>query len=355
MSKSPDYYDTLGIKRDATQDEIKRAYRGLARVHHPDNNPDDKKATQKFQVINEAYGTLSDPEKRRKYDLTLPSEYRSTAGFGTASYSRSTSSFSSSGWSYPSKRDESFFSGAKFFSSGPTPNSSTSASASSTSTSSAYSLDETFKTRVNEVRNSMAKAMADVLHNANKFTSASKPQAPPDAHRKSVTANFTLEQLYRGDTVYVDLPHGITSKKMKVEIPRGAASGDLIEGAEYPYDFCIVQEIPHPRFKREGNDLVVTVDVTLLQALAGVTLNIQGLGSQPVTCLIQNQVISPGYTHRLFEEGMPIRGKAGKGDMLVKFNIVFPLSMHPQKKEQLKEGFSGARWPTESSTSNKPV
>ena len=63
-----DYYKILGVDRSASQDEIKKAYRKLARKHHPDLNPNDKEAHKKFQQINEANEVLSDPEKRKKYD-----------------------------------------------------------------------------------------------------------------------------------------------------------------------------------------------------------------------------------------------------------------------------------------------
>src|ERR1700761_8869129 len=63
-----DYYKVLGVNKDATADQIKSAYRKLARKHHPDLNPNDKEANKKFQQINEANEVLSDPEKRKKYD-----------------------------------------------------------------------------------------------------------------------------------------------------------------------------------------------------------------------------------------------------------------------------------------------
>lgn len=66
--KFRDYYEVLGVARTATEDEIKKAYRKLARKHHPDVNPGDKTAEEKFKEINEAYAVLSDPEKRKRYD-----------------------------------------------------------------------------------------------------------------------------------------------------------------------------------------------------------------------------------------------------------------------------------------------
>jgi curved DNA-binding protein len=74
MSKSNNYYKILGIRTDATPEEIKAAYRKLARKYHPDLNPNDKDANKKFQELNEASEVLSDPEKRKKYDQLGPDQ-----------------------------------------------------------------------------------------------------------------------------------------------------------------------------------------------------------------------------------------------------------------------------------------
>jgi len=75
-----DYYETLGVQRSATEEEIKKAYRKLARKHHPDVNPGDKSAEEKFKAINEAYEVLSDPEKRKRYDQ-LGANWKAGADF----------------------------------------------------------------------------------------------------------------------------------------------------------------------------------------------------------------------------------------------------------------------------------
>ena len=81
-----DYYKILGVAREASSDEIKKAFRKLARKHHPDVNPGDKKAEEKFKEINEAYEVLSDSDKRRKYDTLGPNwmdQFGSNFGAGT--------------------------------------------------------------------------------------------------------------------------------------------------------------------------------------------------------------------------------------------------------------------------------
>src|SRR5689334_8629608 len=86
-----DYYKILGVTRSASADEIKKAFRKLARTHHPDVNPGDKKAEAKFKEINEAYEVLSDPDKRQRYDTLGPNWRDQFGGFsgarrGTAGY-----------------------------------------------------------------------------------------------------------------------------------------------------------------------------------------------------------------------------------------------------------------------------
>ena len=82
MAEKRDFYEVLGLKKGATDDEIKRAYRKLAMKYHPDKNPGDKKAEENFKEINEAYSVLSDPDKKSKYDQFGHAGVDPNAGFG---------------------------------------------------------------------------------------------------------------------------------------------------------------------------------------------------------------------------------------------------------------------------------
>src|SRR5205085_5750882 len=104
-----DYYKILGINRDATEEDIKKAYRKLARKHHPDLNPDDKQAHMKFQQINEANEVLSDPEKRKKYDA-YGENWQHAEQYEQAKQSRSQSSQNWQDYTYSGAQDEGDFS-----------------------------------------------------------------------------------------------------------------------------------------------------------------------------------------------------------------------------------------------------
>ena len=82
MAEKRDYYEVLGVSKSASADEIKKAYRKMAKKYHPDVNPDNKEAQAKFTEVNEAYEILSDPEKKSKYDTYGHSAFDPNAGFG---------------------------------------------------------------------------------------------------------------------------------------------------------------------------------------------------------------------------------------------------------------------------------
>ena len=87
MAEKRDYYEVLGVDKNASETEIKRAYRKVAKKYHPDMNPGDKEAEEKFKEVNEAYGILSDPEKKSKYDQFGFAGVDPNAGFGGGGFS----------------------------------------------------------------------------------------------------------------------------------------------------------------------------------------------------------------------------------------------------------------------------
>ena len=84
MAEKRDYYETLDLKKEASKQEIKRAFRKMAMKYHPDKNPGDKEAEERFKEVNEAYGVLSDPEKKANYDRFGHAGVDPNAGFGGA-------------------------------------------------------------------------------------------------------------------------------------------------------------------------------------------------------------------------------------------------------------------------------
>lgn len=113
--------------------------------------------------------------------------------------------------------------------------------------------------------------------------------------------------------------------------------GDVFPGVE-PADICfILEEEPHTYFKREGNDLVYTANITLAQAFSGVKLTIPGLdGQQKVACI--RDIVHPKYEHKIYGGGMPIsKGPESFGNLIIRFDVKFPTQMNMQDRNQIKQ------------------
>jgi len=328
-----DYYAILGVSRNADEKELKSAYRKLALKWHPDRNPDSKEmAEEKFKEIAEAYEVLSDSNKRAVYDQYgeegLKGGIPSGAG-GAGGGFRGGTSF------HFSNADDIFrqFFGAK------------------------SPFDSMFNAGFDEGDDGFQSSFGFGHPGAGgsffKSTQQRGPRKVPDVVQKVMC---TLEDLYKGKTKRIKITKQVlnpdgqsTSKESKIltfPIKRGFKKGTKIrfenEGDQapgiIPADVVFeIDELPHSTFHRDGNDLLITPNISLKDALAGTVIEVKTLDDRTLRIPL-NDIVTPGYTKTVTGEGMPLsKNPDQKGNLLIKPNIVFPRYLSNQQKEQLKQ------------------
>lgn len=302
-----DYYKILGVDKNASQDDVKKAYKKLARKYHPDLNPDDPDAHRKFQEINEANEVLSDPEKRKKYDQYGENWKHADAfeaqqqqygqyggGFGGGFARGGFGNTGENGTYWSSSGDEGEFS--DFF-------------------------ESLFGSRRGSGRSSSygfrGQDYTAELH--------LKLQDAAKTHKQVITVN---------------------DKKLRITVPAGVADGQTIKlkGQGGPGvnggpagDLYITFVIPEDsRFKRVGDDLYVTVPLNLYTAILG--------GDQMVDTM-DGKVklkVKPSTQNnskvRLRGKGFPVYKQEGKsGDLIVTYSIEIPTNLTEKQKELFRE------------------
>ncbi|KKB52894.1 hypothetical protein HMPREF1212_01052 [Parabacteroides sp. HGS0025] len=293
-----DYYNILGVNKGASQDDIKKAYKKLARKYHPDLNPNDPDAHRKFQEINEANEVLSDPEKRKKYDQygenwkhadqfeAQQQQYGQyqNGGFGGGGGSYWSASDDGSGFS---DFFESMFGGRSGRSSG----------------------GGSHMFRGQDYNASLSLSLADAAK----------------THKQVITVN--------GKNLRITVPAGIADGqtiKLKGQGGpgvKGGPAGDLY------ITFAITD---NGRFKRVGDDLYVTVPLNMYTAI---------LGGEQIVETMDSKVklkVSPGTQNntkvRLKGKGFPIYKKEGQfGDLIVTYTIEIPTNLTDKQKELFRE------------------
>lgn len=283
-----DYYQILGVPRTASQDEIKKAYRTLARQYHPDNNPGDKKSEAKFKELNEANEVLSDPEKRKKYD-TLGSQWQQYERMGGQP-----GGFDWSQWT-------------------------------------------TSQTDLNDLFGSGG-GFSDF------FTQIFGGAGGPRAARRSATrgptrgrdfeqpVEISLRDAYAGTSLTLQKD----SQKLEVKIPPGVKSGARVrvagqgaggqQGGPAGDLFLVVSVTPDPAFERDGDDLKSTLTVDLYTLILGGEVPVATL-TEPVKLKIPAET-QPGRVFRLRGQGMPVlRDPQAHGDLLVKVQVTLPTNL----------------------------
>ncbi|KAL9645074.1 hypothetical protein ABK040_004565 [Willaertia magna] len=329
-----DYYAILGVSRDADEKAIKSAYRKLALKWHPDRNPEGKEmAEEKFKEIAEAYEVLSDSNKRSIYDQY--GEEGLKGGIPT------------SGGGFPG--GGAGFQGASFHFSNPED-----------------IFRQFFGTRspFDSMFNMGGGGFGSDEDTADfgfggphaSFFKSTQQRGPRKAPDIVQTVMCSLEDLYKGKTKRIKITKQVlnddgktTRKESKIltfPIKRGFKKGTKIrfekEGDQapniIPADVVFeIDEMPHDRFKREGNNLIFTAYISLKDALAGGVVDIRTLDDRILKIPV-NEIVSPGYTKVVPNEGMPLsKNPEQKGDLIIKFNVQFPRYLSTTQKEQLKQ------------------
>ena len=327
-----DYYKILGVAKTATKADIKKAYRKLARQHHPDVKPGDTKAEKTFKDLNEAHTVLSDPEKRKKYD-TLGPNWESygpqdggprpgaspfdggqyAGGFGDLGGRNVRYEFRTGGDTGDLGGFSDFF---RMMFGGEAEGPARSRRSTRTGTATA-DLDDLF----GQLRTEGAPASGG---RARETRTATLP--PVEA-----TAEISLEEAFHGTTRLVE----VDGKRLEVKIPRGVDNGSRIrlkgQGGDGRDLYVVIRVRPHPVFTRRGADLERELPITLREALLG--------GEVPVTTLKGRVLLTipegtqNGRTFRLTGQGMPRFNAAGSGDLYARVRVVLPTNLSAEAKE----------------------
>ena len=286
-----DYYKALGIPKTSAQDEIKKAYRKLARKMHPDLNPNDKESHKKFQQINEANEVLSDPDKRKKYDQ-YGKDWQHAGQFEQARQAKQRSggvgsnSFSGDDDGAFSDFFESLFGGSE-------------GGGRRTQT----------KFRGQDHQASLQLSLKDVY----------------TAHQQTLTV--------KGKNIRITIPAGIENGQTIKLKGYGGPGANAGPAGDLYITFSIDDD---PDFKRSGNDLYTTVVIDLYTAVLGGDAIIETLTGKvklQVAAGTQN-----GNKVRLKGKGFPVYKKEGQyGDLYVSFNVKIPADLTEKQRELFTE------------------
>lgn len=311
-----DYYKTLGVSKTATPAEIQKAYRDLARKHHPDMNPNDKTAKKKFQQIQAAFDVLNDPEKRKKYDQFGPGFESMGAGGPqqgpyTWSWSPGAGQGPGPGGFSPEDMDFSQIFGGGFGEEG--------------GAAGLGDLFNQFRRGAGRTRKTAGtpRRGEDVLHEL---------QIPFETAITGGEVQLSVQRpTGKTETLAVKIPAGIEEGK-KIRI-RGQGGQAGRKGT--PGDILITIHIaPHPYFQRRGNHLLVRVPVTLGEAAAGAKVDVP----TPRGTVAVSIPPSTSSGTKLRVKGHGVNPKNGTaGDLLVEVQIVLPKHLGEADRKAIRE------------------
>ena len=322
-----DYYAVLGVPRTASQADIKKAFRKLARQHHPDAQPDDKAAEQRFKDVNEANEVLSDPEKRQRYD-TLGANWGAYAGGGAGGAGSPFTGFGGTGgnvrYEFHTSGDAGGFSDffRMFFGED--------AAASAGATGPGRGRRPTGGPTFDDILSGMG------IDGSTSGAGAASNRPASKAIAEAV-ADITIEEAYHGTTRLVE----IDGKRLEVKIPRGADTGTRVrltgKGPGGGDLYVVVKQIHDSTFKRRGADLERELPLRLEEALLGAEVPVRTLKGRVLLRIPAGT--QHGRTFRLAGQGMPRLGGDGHGDLYAKAKVVLPTELSDEATEAARPFF----------------
>lgn len=376
-----DHYKTLGVSKNATQDEIKKAYKRLAKQYHPDRNAGDKKAENRFKEISEAYQVLSNPEKRKPYDAFGRTGFQGDPGFWGRTQNRGASGHytwsSNSGGDFNfkdlfseifggagSKRQgaDAFSRGSPFeagagsydfpfgYDIGPEPGRDVEAEMT-------ISFDEAMRGgthRLSLQRDGHCPACSGTGTNrAGKWSACKACAGKGRKQAANAGTNFTVVcNACNGEGRFYSEPcptcggsgRGAGTNTINVKIPPGVDNGGRLRipgkgevGADGRTGdlYLRIHVSPHRYFRREGNDIHLDLPVTVSEAALGATVDVPTLDGKTVLKIPSGT--QSGAKLRMKGKGAPHPKGGARGDMYVHVQIVVPKTTNPKARRILEE------------------
>jgi molecular chaperone DnaJ len=350
-----DYYEVLGVSRDATEEEIKKAYRRLAMQYHPDRNPGDKEAEEKFKEVAEAYEVLRDPEKRRRYDLYGHEGLKAgAAGFGGFEFDLADALriFMSEGFTgfadlFGFGREEGRPSKAR-----------------------GSDLQIRLKLTLEEIARGTRKTLKVRKYvvcpecGGSGAPRGARPRVCPVCHGSGQVRQVTRSLF--GQFVNISTCHHCGGEGqvldelcrrcggdgrvqdevlLEVEIPAGVAEGNYItlrgqgnagpRGGPAGDAVVVIEEAKHPIFTRSGDDVVLDLPISFPQAALGTEVEIPTLDGRAV--LEIRPGTQPGKVLRLRGKGIPHLNGYGRGDLLVRIHVWVPTTLTHEERQLLEK------------------
>lgn len=309
-----DYYNIMDVSRDASQEEIRKAYRTLARKYHPDVNPNNPDAIERFKEINEAYEVLRDEEKRKKYDQ-LGADWQRYQQMGG-----DPSGFDWSQWQARGPRGQRVY------------------------TTEQVDLNDLFgEGDFSDFFETIFGGRPGGMGGMGTMSGAGRRSFAMDGRDIEQLVEITLEEAYHGASRVMQTADG---RRLEVKIPPGVHTGSRVRMAGEgepgrnggkPGDvFLVVTVRDHPRFRREGDNLRLDMPVELYDLILGGAITVPTLKGR-VELRIPPETRG-GQTFRLRGQGMPkLRQPSEHGDLLVEVQPVIPQNLTEGEKELFEQ------------------